>query len=70
MENSIICTAVIVLLLRKLTDSYRSTVNMSQRETKQSNFFVYCENDNEGTYLVLSWSSVIQSLVKGKQDHL
>lgn len=36
MENSIICTAVIV----PVTDSYRNTVNTSQRETKQSNFFI------------------------------
>lgn len=43
MENSIICTAVFMLV----THSYRNTVKMSQRETKQSNFFVYCENDNE-----------------------
>lgn len=43
---------------------------MAQRETKQSNFFVCCGNDDEGTYLLLSWSSVVLSLVKAKQDHL
>lgn len=43
---------------------------MSQGEAKQSNLIIYFGNDNEGTYLLLSWPSVILSLVKGKQSCL